>query len=438
MNQDSPSQSLTRIISEEDFVPIAREASVDFLSLLGVLGKTGEGVNKLFFFTLLKEAEKLENTLDDHGARSNLRFLYFAEMVACVRNFSLAGFQIYHILERYNAYLSASRDNVRLEFERDAQQTLNYFSKALAGFRDSLLAEAATLGMDVVFKEIPPDAWKVRLAPKLPYTIGGVETVNPRERIISLAQSYRRVFKQFRQQGLHRRLKAKDLPEIIPSRINETMMAGFESQLHNIQSDYDTHIKGSRIEGENPWCFTLRGLTAIPMHLFDSIAWLIHFYERHENQTKGAVGARIAQLVDNGEILKAITGFGLVHSGRYLAEGNEVAERILSMYVTPITYELPLPKPQGFHARPATYVSLVVQEHGTDAFLLLDGKKFSCRSVLELLEAGGNLADKGAKTALFEGDKRCLDDLKTLAANNYCEDRDIPQELNFLRILRNM
>ncbi|MDH5637438.1 MAG: HPr family phosphocarrier protein, partial [Nitrospinota bacterium] len=305
-------------------------------------------------------------------------------------------------------------------------------------FHESLLVEAKALGMEVAFEPIPQEAWKFKPTPKLPYTIGGVKAEKPEERIISIAQAYRRVFKQFRQNGLQRRIKATDLAEIVPSKINETMMADFESQLHNIQSDYDTHIKGSLSEGKNAWTATLRGLTAIPMHLFESLSWLIHFYERHENQSRGEVGARISELVDNPELLKVITTFGLTYCGRYLTEGNEVAERILSMYVTPITYELSLPQPQGFHARPATYVSLIVQEHGTDTFLIHDDKRYSCRSVLELLEAGGILADNEATTAVFEGDKRCLDDIKILSEHNYCEDRDIPPELHYLRILRNM
>lgn len=439
MSQAASTQSLSQIISEEDFIPILREASVDFISLLGHLSREGHGVNKLFVFTLLKESEKLENLLDDYGARSNQRFLYFAEVVASVRNFSLAGFQILHVVERYSDYLSATSDAIRREFEKDATNAMTYFMKVLSRFHDSLVEEAKDLGMEVAFESIPQEEWKFKPTPKLPYTIGGVKIDNPEERIISIAQSYRRVFKLFRQGGLQRRIKASDLSEIIPSRINENMMADFESQLHNIQSEYDTHIKGSMAEGKNPWTLTMRGLTAIPMHLFESLSWLIHFYERHENKTRGGeAGARIARLVDNPELLKVITGFGLHHCARYLAEGNEVAERILSMYVTPITYQLPLPQPQGFHARPATYVSLIVQEHGTDTFLIHEDKRFSCRSVLDLLEAGGMLADSGATSAVFEGDKRCLDDLKILSENNYCEDRDIPQELNYLRILRNM
>ena len=439
MNEGSAGQSLTPIISEEEFIPILEEASANFLSLTGITSGAEEMANKFFYFTLLKEAEQLEDFLDNHGARSNKRFLFFAELVACVRNFCLAGFQVHHIMERYNNYLGGERDLIRRDFEKGAHEAMTYLFKALSRFNESLRQEAASLGINVKPKDIPPDSWKVKISPKLPFTIGGVEAANQEERLISIAQGYRRIYKRFQELELHRRLRAKSLEDIIPSRINETMMAEFEGMLHNVQSEYDTHIKGGSVEAGNEWSGTLRGLAAIPMHLFDMLNWLSHFYERHENQVRESwAGARVAELVDNQELLKVITNFGLFFCGRFLAEGNEVCERILSQYISPIQYELPIPIPQGFHARPSTYVSLVVREHGTDTFLLLDGKKYNCRSVLDLMEAGGALADQGKTKAIFEGDKRCLDDIKILSDHNYCEDEDIPSELNYIRIGRNM
>ncbi len=49
-----------------------------------------------------------------------------------------------------------------------------------------------------------------------------------------------------------------------------------------------------------------------------------------------------------------------------------------------------------------------------------------------MLQAGGAIADKGYQTVLFEGSKRVLDDIKILAAHNYCEEEDIPKQLSYL------
>ena len=106
---------------------------------------------------------------------------------------------------------------------------------------------------------------------------------------------------------------------------------------------------------------------------------------------------------------------------------------MLKIFVKTVRYELPVPDPLGLHARPSTYVSKVVRHYEGEAWMILEGEKYDARSVMSLLQAGGLLADKGYKTVTFEGDKRVLDDLKMLASFNYCEEREVPVELEYLR-----
>lgn len=433
------SRSLTPIISEKDFLGLVEERATGLLGVLSVLEDDDFLVNKLYYFTVMQEADRLESFLDDHGARTNLSWLYFAEIVACVRNFSIAGSQIYHVLDRYPDYLGDEKDPLRRDFQDKAFETLEYFTQVLKNFHGAMLEEVRAKGSGITIKPVSTDEWRLKVNPQLPYTISEEEAADEEERVIAIAQLYRKVVKNFKQSRLSQRIKGGALAEIVPSKINETLMSEFEIKLHTIQSEYDTYIKGGRIERENPDIKTLRGLVAIPMHLFDALKWLVHFFERHENEIrKSDVKAAISEMVNNDKLYESIAGFGVRFCGRYLNEGNKVAERILSSFVKPITYTLPIPKPQGFHARPATYVSLVVQEHGTDVFMIVDGERFDCRSVLEILQAGGMMADSGREEVVFEGDKRALDDLKILADHNYCEDQDIPPELSYIRIMRNL
>tara|TARA_B100000959_G_scaffold21478_1_gene20614 strand:+ start:10913 stop:12229 length:1317 start_codon:yes stop_codon:yes gene_type:complete len=435
----SSSSSLTPIISEEEFLSLLEKECQEFFKILHFLDDPTLTYSKLYYFTLLQESEKLESFTDDYGARSNLKWLYFAELVACVRNFSIAGFHLHHVIVRYSDYLGQERDGIRKDFEAKSQEVLDYFSQALIRFRKALRSEARLHGIKLKEASHPVEKWRVNTTPQLPFTISSDEESDEKEKIIFVAQSYRRLVKSFKGHRLHTKIKTQKLEEIIPSKINETIISEFEGHLHTLQSAYDTHLKGSKTEKQNGWIATMRGLTAIPMHLFEFARWLVHFYERHENNVRQSdVKKRISELVDNEKLRWSIINFAMHFCNRYLSEGNNVAERILSFYVTPVSYRLPLPNPQGFHARPATYVTLVIQEHGTDVFLVVGKRKFSCRSVLDLLEAGGLLADRKAKTVVFEGDRRVLEDLKILADHNYCEDQEIPQKLNYLRILRNL
>ncbi len=435
----SHNRSLSPILSEEEFLPLIQKRCSGMFSVISALGDENLSLNKLFYFTLHQETEKLEDFLDDHGARFNQKWIYFSELVACMRNFSIAGVHLYHVHDRYSDYLGSEVNNIRSKFEEDSKKTLEYFADTLRRFRQALIEEAKALEVNTEVVALPAEQWQVRIKPLLPYTITDVEVTDEDERIISIAQSYREAYKNFRQQRLHRKAKFDNLSEIIPSKINEPIVSRLESMLHNVQSEYDTYLRGGLSEKDNQWVITLRGLTAIPMHLFEFLRWIVHFYERHENQIrKSDTKEKISKLVDDEKLSQYVIEFGLHYCNRYLHEGNEIAERILSKYMIPESYELPLPRPQGFHARPATYVSFIVQQHGTDLFMIVNGDKYNCRSVLEMLEAGGILADENATTVTFEGDKRSLEDLKILAENNYCEDRDIPYELNYLRIWRNL
>ena len=99
---------------------------------------------------------------------------------------------------------------------------------------------------------------------------------------------------------------------------------------------------------------------------------------------------------------------------------------------------LPIPKPLGFHARPATYISIIARQYeNMDLFMIVDGEKINTKSVMSLLQAGGTIADKGYETVFFEGDARVIEDIKLLAKHNYCEDCEIPSRLSYLRDFKN-
>jgi phosphotransferase system HPr-like phosphotransfer protein len=193
------------------------------------------------------------------------------------------------------------------------------------------------------------------------------------------------------------------------------------------------------MERENSKLSELRRATSIPLHLLEAARWLSHFYERHESDiNENSASNKIASLVDRKEVLDRIMNFCFYYSNYYIQKGNSLAEDIMSAYVEKVQYELPVPKPLGFHAKPSTYVSLIVNEHGTDVEMIVDGQRFNAKSVINLLMAAGIIVEKNYEKVTFEGDKQVLDDLKILAEHNYCEDNDIPVELSYLRILRNM
>jgi phosphotransferase system HPr (HPr) family protein len=164
------------------------------------------------------------------------------------------------------------------------------------------------------------------------------------------------------------------------------------------------------------------------------MVWMIHFYERHEDEIRqGEAKSVISGLVNKVDILSHIVNFAFYYSHEHVKKGNDLSREILKTFVKNVRYEVPVPDPLGFHARPSTYVSLIVRKYGAEAWLVVDQERFDAKSVMSLLQAGGVVADKGYKTVVFEGDQRALDDIKILAAHNYCEEDGIPSELEYLR-----
>ena len=178
----------------------------------------------------------------------------------------------------------------------------------------------------------------------------------------------------------------------------------------------------------------LRGHISMTLHLLEVVLWLCHFYERHEDEIRaGECKRKISEMVDKRELLSQIINFAFYYSHNFMISGSELTEEVMKNFIKIGRIEVPIPQPLGFHARPSTYISLIARQYDEDLFLIVDGEKYSSKSVMSLLQAAGTIADKGYQTVIFEGSKRVLDDIKILAKHNYCEEQDIPKRLRYLR-----
>ena len=433
-------KSLNQIISEQEFLPLIQESCVGFFRIYNFMIREKSEFTKTFYSNLIQETQLLESFLDSHGARRNKTWIFFTELVASIRNFGIAAFLLRHLLDRYHVYNIEENKEEEEVFFAEAKKTLDFMDESMKNLFESAKEEGEKHGLVLPRTRINREEFKDIISNKhLPSNASDEEVLNEEERIIELSRRYRKVATLLRQEGYKRRYNQEELIKIIPSKINENKARKLKNIIHGVQSDYDTYVKNTNIEKKNKKLTMIRGHISMPLHLLEIVRWLSHFYERHVNDIRsGETREKISRIVDKNMVLDRIVNFAFFYGMSYLQKGNSIAEDILSSYVKNIRYELPVPHPLGFHAKPATYVSLVVNEHGTDVFLLVNGERFNAKSVMSLLHASGIIADKGYKKVTFEGDKRVLDDLKILAEHNYCEDDNIPRDLNYLKILRNI
>jgi len=426
-------------ISEEEFFLLVSVAGRDFFRTFHCLHNCPpENLTKNDYSEFAQISHVLETFLDDHGARNNRGWAYFVELVASLRNLTICAYIMRHILDRQADYHCGKDDWTIRDFVSESCKALTFLNRSIVALGDEAVREARAHSVKVegpVFKCQHTIEEVYRL---LPQNMTTSVIQNEEERIVNLIHKVRKVAKISALENIKKTTDPGKLLLMVPARYDEKKARKLKNIVHGVQSDYDTYVKNTDIEQKNPNLKLLRGSISIPMHLLEMVRWLSHFYERHENSIRTCAETnQVAAIVDKMQVLHIIINYGFYYADQYLRQARKVSEGILNNYVKTVRYEIPVPS-RGFHARPSTYVSLIVNEHGTNVFLVVDEQKFNAKSVMDLMMAAGLIYDKGLQKVIFEGDKRVLDDIKVLAENNYCEDGEIPRALNYLKVLRNV
>ncbi len=434
-------KSLIQIISEEEFLPIIEKPSAGFFKLfnlfVSILEKERE-ITRNFYSNIMQEAEFLESFLDEHGARENKRWLFFVEYVASIRNLGIAAFYLKHLVDRYPYYNLPESEDTDARFLNRAHETLDFINRSIHNLYREILVTGKANGMEIPIElSVLKEFGEIETNKRLPRNISEDEIKNEEERIIEVCEKIQKASKMMADAKIEPKDDIKDLKKIIPHKLDEKRARMFMNVIHNVQSEYDTYVKNTRLEQDNEDLKKIRGYISIPLHLLEFVLWLCHFYERHEDEIRhGECKQKITLLVDKNELLDKIANFGFFYARHFIQEGKNLADEVLKHFVKVVRVELPIPDPLGFHARPSTYITLIAREHDGDVFMIVDGEKYNAKSVMSLLQAAGTVSDKGYKTVTFEGDKRVIDDLKILAKHNYCEDKKIPRRLSYLRELK--
>ncbi len=434
-------KSLTQIISEEEFLPLVKEAGEQFFKTFNAFASLPDkkhDATRKCYSNLIQQAELLESFMDEHGARQNKTWAFFTEYVASIRNLVIAAFYIRHLMDRYPFYNLRDSDEHKNRFFKETQAALEFLNPSILNLYEECLRAGKKNNLEFSVDSVNPDQFsEVEVNKQLPKNAEDEQIKEDEDRIIDMFEKMGNVAAMMEDMNARIKLKGGDLKRIVPEIIDEKKARMVMSLVHSVQSEFDTYIKGTYIQKKHEELQNFRGYISMLLHLLEVTIWLTHFYERHEDEIRqGECKRIISTLVNKNELLNQVVNFCFKNCIFYIREGNLLGKELLKKFVKTVRYELPIPTPLGFHARPSTYISLIVRKHNADAFLVLDNEKFDARSVMSLLQAGGAVADKGYQTVVFEGDKRVLDDLKILADHNYCEDKNVPAELSYLKSMR--
>lgn len=432
-------KSLIQIISEEEFLPLLQRSCNQFLNMCFLfklrIDKKKE-ISRKFYSNLIQEAEYLESFMDEYGARENKKWTFFVECLASVRNLSIAAFFTRHIIDRYPYYNLRESSQNQAKFNKEAVNLLQFLNQSILNLFEELHSTGVLNGLNIQHApDVQVEFSDIEINKRLPCNVAEDEVKDEEDRIIEVCEKIKHVSKLMNDVKIHHINDVNKLKLAVLQKFNEKRARMYKNLVHNIQSDFDTYIKNTKLEFDHKELKIMRGYVSMPLHLLEISLWLAHFYERHEDEIRhGENKKRISVMVNKDVLLDKIMNFGFVYSHYFINEGNKLADEILGCFSKVMRIKVPIPQPLGFHARPATYISIIARQYeNMDLFMIVDEERFNTKSVMSLLQAGGAIADKGYETVSFEGDARVIEDIKLLAKHNYCEDCEIPSRLSYLR-----
>jgi hypothetical protein len=400
-------------------------------------GRNGSHIPKRLISAIEERAHEVETFLDDHDARSNRTFATVTEFVACARGFAEIDHTIQHVLSRFASYQASKLSALDQAFLKDAAQTLEFADRSLRKLLDAMVSEASSAA-----RRQPPRPRRLAKAPPrslprflLPHDIDELAGMNEGQKIAELAALY--LAHKHTLDKLSDATRFEDVAEMrryVLEVSDEEQCRFFQTKIHNLQSKYDTFVKSTKAEKKDGDLKRFRGFVSITLHLIECMTQLVHFYERHENDIRGdVVKDRVAALIDKDQVLDRALNFCLYYAHSYLDVGASLAEQLVKRYTSQERIVLDLPDGVFLHIRPVSLIAEIVKHHGTPVTVTIGKETRYAGSVLDILVAAGSNASE--RKIIFEGDRRPLEDLRSLFAHRLGEDgfAAFPNELSYLR-----
>ena len=432
--QAADTSSLDAIMLEEEFLGLLDDSAQDLLAL-NPEGYGDELPSKRSIYRLTDEANELESFLDDYGARHNKQFSHFTELVACIRGFSLATYSLAHLYGRLDLYALhstalAHREQFRVELML-AVQTLWRSTKDL--FR-GLVTESGSLGLTLKpVRAAGLETGESFVRRSLPHNVDEADIVGEEGKIAEVVSRYLKALEKVEGTGVHTKGWQADARAFRAEWCTEDSCRSLETQVHNIQSKYDTYIKSTSIERGNPKLSVLRGHVSVVLHLLECATFLAHFYERHENDIRYEVTKqRIAELVNKDSVVSMIVEFCMWNGWRFLKFGAAVAEDLLGDFTDQCNVTLEIPPKVQLHARPASLIVSIVNRYGTPCELEIEGQRCDASSITQVMILSGSNAE--VREVTFFGDRATLRDLELLfrAGLGELAGSELPGDLDYL------
>lgn len=396
---------LKRIISEQEFLALFQKQTSEILKICSYLKKKGDKdhiYTKRFYGNITTQSRMLEDFLDDYGAKNNLTWIYFRELIASARYMGFSAYMLNHIQNRYPLY--ELREEKKKKFFEQTQMAKDFLNSAIKEVFRCIRKEALRLGLKFPKEKLKEeDFLDVASNKMLPHNVDEGFSSKEEENVVKIASDYLNTMKDYEDFRFDRTYSVEEIEAMIPDHISEENLRRFELSIQNLQSVYDTYIQHTKIETENATLNSLRGCISIALHLVEIARTLTHFYERHESEIRyETVRENIKRIIDKNKILDCIVNYCLFHCYHYLEKGEDLASDFLKRYVLVDSIEVNIPTYMGFHVRPASLIMKIVKHYGSEAKMNLDDEVYDASSALDIFRANEKISVKKRQLILKE------------------------------------
>ena len=399
-------------LSEDMFAPaLERKAHMLFDAISVVRDGHETSYEERSLYAVYHEAGLLEDYLDLHGAASNKRFHLIREDVSGIKWIAQALSCLSLLKDGPSPYPSADAG----WSEQQLTSHVATSTSRLNAYLDGLFAQLGASWLEADLAIASPKATEAAIHPPLPTLpsnllgdededgIGGDNSIASR-----YLSRFMRLFNSWDVAVTTGFADRSNAEAFMKKYCTEAIARSFQSRVHNLQSDYDSHLRNTPQELAIPQLRKVRGAVSECLHLLEAVTALTHLYERHHRHP------HLSKVLPWPELVDVIANHLILSAYKSLGSCMQLAQELLSGLTVSSSTEVSLPDGIEIHARPLSMIANVVKHHGLDVEIECAGRRANAASFMAMLVLIGSHPE--TRTYSFHGDRAALADIEQLFA----------------------
>lgn len=339
-------------------------------------------LNRRFLGRFHLEATWMEETLDGAGARKSDKWFPFREGVSAIKLFSSVTYDVLHVKKSSPHY---NLLEIEEDFGQEVDRVLDDLYLSLVEISGYLIKRTRKYGLKNNLTRYEPAEFNDYDGTERFSSDRKLRHIeNPGKTLVYLATeflSHKSEMKIFDRLLNH---DNRDFREYIPDSISEEKLRLVLARFHNLQSLYDTYLSDSDIEYADNRLKVLRGHISMIFHMIKSATKFSHYYERHIIPREKSVFFKSLLPMDINRYLEITINFFMRYPVKYFEAAKDICHMVIDSYAEIEEKYINIPQYRGFHVRPSTLLSKIVNYYGGKVHMYLGDQEYDPSTPLEL------------------------------------------------------